>query len=312
VTEIVKKKPRCSGPVSREPAQPDATDAGRRSPEPGAAAILRTAANGNSGRQVPPVPVDHDSVPIPASALARDLAERRLRLVWAPAVVLADEPSKIASEGAPASSETIADDVLALMRSARRELVVVSPYFVPGRPMMDLFRELRARGVRVKVLTNSLAATDAPVVHIGYARYRQPLLELGVELHELRRDPGPRRSGLLGSHGSSQASLHAKALVVDGRTLLVGSMNMDPRSALLNTEIGLVLRSPVISEQFLRVYEEVTRSSAYRVELLEGDQLRWASGIPDVPSAAGGEPGAGVGLRLLLLLLAPFAPDEML
>lgn len=312
VTEIVKKEPRCSGPLSPEPAPSGPRDAGERSAAAATGVALRPVATGAVERMPPPAAAESDSIPVPASALARDLAERRLRLVWAPAAVLADKPSKIASEGAPADSETIADDVMALMRTARSELVVVSPYFVPGPPLMDLFRQLRARGVRVKVLTNSLAATDAPVVHIGYARYRKPLLEMGVELHELRRDAGPQRSGLIGSRGSSEASLHAKAMVVDRRTLLVGSMNMDPRSAQLNTEIGLVLRSPVVSEQLLRVYEEVARAGAYRLELLEGGKLRWASDAPDVASHEGGEPGAGVGLRVLLLLLTPFAPDEML
>src|SRR5690606_12282152 len=113
---------------------------------------------------------------------------------------------------------------------------------------MALFRSLRERGVSVKVLTNSLAATDAPIVHIGYARYRPELLKLGVELHEMRNQLGPRRSNLVG-FGNSEASLHAKAVVVDRSTVLVGSMNMDPRSARLNSEIALILPSTALAAQ---------------------------------------------------------------
>lgn len=247
---------------------------------------------------------------IPVGALARELDDARLQLVWAPAAVLADAPSKIASEGDPERSETIADDIATLTGLARQEVVLVSPYFVPGRRGIALARELQARGVRLRVLTNSLAATDAPIVHIGYARYRHELLESGVELYELRNQLGAARSHL-GSFGSSLASLHAKALVIDRRLLLIGSMNMDPRSAHLNTETALAIRSPALAGQVVRLFEDVAATSSYRVEALADGRLRW-TGPPGTPTFEGSEPDAGIGTRLLLLLLGPFAPDELL
>jgi len=182
-----------------------------------------------------------------------------------------------------------ADDIVTLTRAARREVVLISPYFVPGKRGVALARELRARGVQLRVLTNSLAATDAPIVHVGYARYRHDLLEAGAQLHELRNQLGTPRSRF-GTFGSSLASLHAKALVIDRRLLLIGSMNMDPRSARLNTEIALVMRSPALAD----------------------GRLRWVGQAPGAPTVEGSEPDASMGLQFLLMLLSPFAPDELL
>lgn len=298
VHALLDKEPDCEGPLSADPpsASPLAV-----SPQPAEAA---------PPEDVAPPPA-REPVPVPDSTLAQQLARGRLRLVWAPATVLADEPAKISTEGRPDRTETIADDIVGLTRSAEREVMLISPYFVPGKRGVDIARKLRGRGVRLRVLTNSLAATDAPVVHIGYARYREDLLAAGVELYELRNQIGTPRSQL-GSFGSSLASLHAKALVIDRSTLLIGSMNMDPRSARLNSEIGLVIRSPALAARVVRLFEDVAVNSSYRVELSGDGRLRWVSGVSDGPVFEGAEPDVGFGLRSLLMLLSPFAPDELL
>ena len=199
-----------------------------------------------------------------------------------------------------------------MVRGAQRELTLISPYFVPGERGIELIREMRQRGVKVRVLTNSLAATDSPVVHIGYARARPELLKLGVELYELRNQLGGEASDKIGSYGNSEASLHAKALVIDRATLLVGSMNMDPRSAWLNTELGLVTQSPELAGQVERLFNDVARGGSYRIELADGEQLRWIPPEPEATPIEGKEPDASLGLRLMLKLLSPFAPDAML
>jgi phosphatidylserine/phosphatidylglycerophosphate/cardiolipin synthase-like enzyme len=176
---------------------------------------------------------------------------------------------------------------------------------------MALLERLRKRGVKVRVLTNSLAATDAPAVHIGYSRYRADMLQMGVELFELRPQIDAQRSSL-GRFGSSHASLHAKALVIDRSVVLVGSMNMDPRSANLNSEIGLVLRSPVIAEQLVRLYDDVTTHSSYHVQLWDGYHLRWTSTENGAPVTYDAEPAANPALRFLLWVISPLAPEEML
>jgi putative cardiolipin synthase len=248
----------------------------------------------------------------PPPALVRELQQGRIKLTWAHATLLADKPSKISSKGPPTSSETVSDDIEQLLASARKEVIVISPYFVPGERGMALAETLRRRGVAVRVLTNSLAATDAPAVHIGYARYRPELLAMGVELYELRPQITAGKDGR-DEFGSSRASLHAKALIIDRSIVLVGSMNMDPRSANLNSEIGLVLRSPEIARQLVHMYDDVTRNNSYRVDLADGSHVRWtAQENPDGPTVFEQEPAANPGLRFLLWLLAPLAPEEML
>ena len=250
-------------------------------------------------------------VAIPPTEFARDLPQGRLKLTWARATVLADKPSKMQSEGQPTAAETIADDVERLLREARQELIVISPYFVPGERGMAIFQGLRERGIKVRVLTNSLATTDAPAVHIGYARYRARLLAMGVELHELK--PLLRaRPARLGSFGSSHASLHAKVVVLDRQVALVGSMNLDPRSAKLNSEMGVVMHSPEIARQLVDLFEDVSEDS-YHLSLDSGGrQILWTSTPPDPALAGQSEPEASTWLKLGIKLLSPFAPEEML
>ena len=178
--------------------------------------------------------------------------------------------------------------------------------------MMDVFTSLRQRGVRVRVLTNSLASNDAPLAHVGYARYRQALLEAGVELFEMRAT-GKTQRRFFGSTPDSRASLHAKALVVDSRLLVVGSMNLDLRSALQNTELGIVIRSRNLSQALTKTIEE-SLDDSYRIALDNG-VIRWhvPEDSPENPGAVlAQEPDASLGLRILLKLAGPFAPDEML
>ena len=178
---------------------------------------------------------------------------RRVPLAWAPSVLLVDEPGKIGPGDDEADAgETVIDGLLGLMHQARQDVLIVSAYFVPGAQMMEEFRQLRTRGVRVRVLTNSLASNDAPAAHAGYARYRKDLLAMGVELYEMRAEQEGTIGGMgstagLGGGGSksgtSRASLHTKAVFIDGRLAVIGSMNLDLRSQRQNSEVGLVIRS---------------------------------------------------------------------
>src|SRR6202795_2798727 len=167
--------------------------------------------------------------------LGGELDSGRIQLTWVPATVLADRPAKIASETSPDEEVTIANNLAALMRSAKQELIVISPYFVPGKDGVALFARLVDQGVHIRILTNSLASTDSPLVHNGYSRYRVELLKLGIELSEVRPKLGQKRARFHPFRGSN-ASLHAKALVIDQRTVFIGSMNMDARSARFNSE----------------------------------------------------------------------------
>ena len=171
-------------------------------------------------------------------------------------------------------------------------------------------RELVDRGVHVRILTNSLASTDSPLVHNGYARYRVALLQLGVELSEVRPKLGQRR---LRFHPfcSSNASLHAKALVIDQKTVFIGSMNMDARSARTNSEMGIVMVSPDLARQVTSLLDDISADGSYRLRLQQG-RIVWSSGEPPNENTWYSDPETTRLQRFTLRLLAPFAPEELL
>ena len=261
-----------------------------------------------------------DGITTTIAALPDSTDLRLLTWTWAPSVMLVDKPSKIAADAdsVEESQDSAVDGLLSLMSQAKTDLLVVSPYFVPGEMMMGQFADIRKRGVRVRVLTNSLASNDAPAAHAGYARYRKALLGLGVEIYEMRAEQrssiasfGSAAGSSGSSSGASRASLHAKVVVIDNRLLVVGSMNLDLRSKLQNSEVAVVVRNPKLSLEATRMIEPGMSAGAYRVELIN-DQLIWrapqGSGLKDATT----EPDASLGLRLMVNLIAPFAPDEML
>ncbi|MFT3859023.1 MAG: phospholipase D family protein [Aquabacterium sp.] len=295
-------------PVSAVVDEPATPTSAERLPTPASAALMGASAPSSpQGATRPP--------PWPPQTRAEQprLDAHKLRLEWVRAHVLADKPSKLRSGGDPAPHEKIDDDIERMLKATQRELLIISPYFVPGEHGMSLLRTLRQRGVDVRVLTNSLATTDAPAVHTGYARYRVPLLQDGVRLFELRPDLGhiPDKRVSIGSMGSSRASLHAKVFVIDQATAVVGSMNLDPRSRNLNSEMGVVMRSPVLARQLKDVFEAVSARS-YALSLGPDQRLQWKTLPPDPKLEEAWEPGAGFWLKMGIRLLSPFAPEEML
>ena len=153
------------------------------------------------------------------------------------------------------------------LQSLHKELIIFSPYFVPGEKGTKTLSKLSRNGVRIRILTNSLASTDVPVVHSGYSKYRTTLLRNGVELYEmnktLRREDRKRK----GLHGASKASLHSKALIVDREMVFIGSLNLDPRSVTENTEIGIMLMSNELAGTMAEMFDHMTELTAFRLEL---------------------------------------------
>ena len=246
-----------------------------------------------------------------AAGIASEIEQGTLQLIWAPATYIADKPTKISGDEPGDEEDTAVDGLLKFIQGAQADLLIVSPYFVPGAEMMKTFTTLRQRGVRIRVLTNSLASNDAPLAHVGYARYRPKLLGIGVELYELEAT-GRTNRRLVGYGPPSRSSLHAKTLVMDGRMLMVGSMNLDLRSSLQNTESGILIRSRPLAQELTPEIEKAIKNS-YRVEMREG-KLAWIPPAND-PSAGEvltSEPDAGVGLKLLVDIIGPFAPEDLL
>ena len=204
-----------------------------------------------------------------ATDLGPVLRSGQLSLVPAPAAIISDAPDKTLGDG---GEPPIFSALRTAVLSARREVILISPYFIPSERGVAVLCSLTRKAVRVRILTNSLASTDVPVVHAGYARYRPRLLACGIELHELRPGTKAARQGL-----SSGASLHAKAVIVDRGLLIVGSMNLDPRSRQMNTEVALRIENETLAEQLGALFEEaVTPDQAFRVELAESGNAQSA------------------------------------
>ncbi len=260
----------------------------------------------------PVVPLEESSALRDADFLSAEIEAGKLQLLWVPATVLADRPAKIGSEASPDQEDTIANNIAALMRSATQEVIIISPYFVPGPGGLALMRELVGRGVRIRILTNSLASTDSPLVHIGYAHYRVALLKLGVELAEVRPKLGVARARFH-PFRSSNASLHAKALVIDQKTVFIGSMNMDARSRRTNSELGLVIRSGEIAREVTNLLDDISADGSYRLELVDHtNRIRWVSGEPGAEQVWYRDPETTRLQRFALDALAPFAAEELL
>lgn len=250
------------------------------------------------------------------SDLMKRLQAGELPLVWASAQIVADQPEKAGNGGKEDSSVRLGPQLQAAVTEVRSELIITSPYFVPGKSGMELFKKLRERGVRIRVLTNSFAANDVAIVHRGYSRYRKDLLKLGVELYELKpvvSADGEREKKRRSLFGSSGASLHAKSFVFDRKQLFVGSLNLDPRSLYLNTELGIVVNSPELAAEMATTFEEIVGPQySYRVTLDEDNDLVWTAeeGGKDVRYTK--DPEVGLWRRFSTSVLSLFAPESML
>jgi putative cardiolipin synthase len=221
------------------------------------------------------------------SQLAQEMRAGKVSFTAATIRVKADDPAKVEEPGKDLS-KNLMPQLAPEFTATQDVLVLVSPYFVPGKGGVQLLRDMRGRGVRVKILTNGLASTDELPVFGKYKKYRRPLLEAGVELYEVNPEGGHEGpAGPLqtadrvlpaGSEGP-RAALHGKVLVFDCREFFVGSMNLDPRSARINTEIGFLVDAPHMASQLCGGLDRTFSLGAYRVELRQkpgGDaHLEW-------------------------------------
>lgn len=166
-----------------------------------------------------------------------------------------------------------------IVNQAQREVLIINAYIIPGEHMMAILRDAGERGVRVRMLTNSLASNDVPAVTSKYKKYRKPLLEAGVELYEFRAHPEIQR-GIVDTDPIEArfAGFHTKAVVVDRETVYVGSLNLDPRSIQLNTEMGMIVTSPGLAGEVAEIAErDMEPSNSWRVRLKDNGKLYWES-----------------------------------
>jgi putative cardiolipin synthase len=222
------------------------------------------------------------------SSLAAQMKARTVPLEWAAVALVYDDPVK--ALGKAQAEQLLFTRMGQVLGKPERGVDIVSPYFVPGEKGTEQLSQLPARGATVRILTNSLAASDVAAVHAGYARRRAALLSAGVQLFEFKPDasqgkrhdqPRGERSGFAGSSG---ASLHAKTIAVDRQRIFVGSFNLDLRSVALNTEMGVVIDSPRLAAQLSDGLDRRLHEVAYKVVLLPEGRLQWIE-----RTAAGGE-----------------------
>jgi putative cardiolipin synthase len=258
---------------------------------------------------VAPAPSD----PLGGRPLSDELAAGRMQLAFATAEVFADAPEKVGLRVRSETVATVARSTLEAVGAAREEVLVASPYFIPGPVGMAMLKDAREHGVRVVIVTNALGATDEPLVHWRYARYRRDLLRLGVEIYELSPDLA-RDASRFGNFGKSLGRLHAKVAVIDRRQLFVGSLNLDQRSAWSNTEVGLLIDSKALAGGVVALLERDRKASVYQLRLGgDGETIQWvvtrADGSEHVLSE---EPHNGWLLRLKMMLVGPFTSEDLL
>lgn len=250
------------------------------------------------------------------SDLAGRMRGAAVEFAWGSADVVSDSPEKISSDRSRTEYH-LAPQLAPYFDGLEKELIIFSPYFVPGPEGTAFLTDQVKRGVRVRILTNSLASNDVGLVHAGYDRYRRALLRGGVELYELNKKPtSEEKSETHGIGGSSKASLHAKSFVFDRQHVFIGSLNLDPRSVIENTEIGVVIQSQEIGEGMGAYFDENIDTIAFRLELVtagrnKGDML-WHGYVDGSPETFDADPYTSFWQRLGIALMGVLPIESQL
>lgn len=244
--------------------------------------------------------------------LTQKIISRSIPFVWADAELFYDRPDKLCKDK-PDKTTHIGPRIFPYFNRAEKELLIASPYFVPGKTGADWLNK-KQRNVKIKILTNSLAATDVAVVHAGYKKYRPALLRSGVQLFELK--PTARAPKVRGKHwlkGSSSASLHAKYMVVDRQYVFVGSANLDPRSGNLNTEIGIMVNSHELARQAAELFARTTaEENSYQLKIQADGKLQWLTVENGKPVLYNKEPKVSLWKRIAIWLIALLPIESLL
>ena len=236
------------------------------------------------------------------SNLAKAMREKNVRYSWGDAQIVHDQPEKILHRF-DQTQYHLAPQIAPYFDGVQKELIIFSPYFVPGKEGTAALCDLVRRGVRVRILTNSLSSNDVGIVHAGYSKYRKSLLRGGVELYEMNKKPNrEERKGKKAIGGSSKASLHAKSFVFDREFVFIGSLNLDPRAVLHNTEIGVVFKQTDIGAGMAQWFDKNVEQIAFRLELVKNEsgseQILWHGVVDGERKTLDADPYTGFWQRL--------------
>jgi len=212
------------------------------------------------------------------SSLMRQFSADELDPYMAKARMIVDDPSKLRAEISE-EHQIVATEIAEVLDQAKQEIIIFTPYFIPGKSGIEFVRKLRDKGVRIVVVTNSLASNNHTAVHSAYASYRKDLLKAGVELWEARANASVITVESDDTTLTSPLTLHTKGILIDRRQVFVGSLNLDPRSIDINTEMGLLIESePLVSGMTDRVQTNIPRI-AYRLQLDDNGKISWHATI---------------------------------
>ena len=221
--------------------------------------------------------------------------------------VITDDPDKLVTD-IEQEQQAVVNYLTEVAADAKSEVLVVTPYFVPLKSGVEFWRDLAAKGVRIVILTNSLASNNHTAVHSAYAKYRRPIVEAGIELYEARVDAVGAKAD---ADMPEVLTLHSKAIIVDRETLFVGSLNLDPRSIEINAEMGILVNSSELAGELADLILEDLDEFAYRVELDESGKITWRGTIDGVEVVETKEPQTTGGQRFKAFMLK-IVPDKQL
>ena len=270
------------------------------------------AATVPSGEFAEPPPSEPDQLGF--SPFSVDVDSLPLHMLHGEIEAFADDPEKVSGKAEQGGDKsTVTSRVLEAISKSESDVLLVSPYFVPGEIGMKALQETRNRGVKVTLITNTVSANDEPLASAAYARYRVRMLKMGIDLYEVSSKQLRSNADVGKVIGASIGRSHAKIVVMDGKTTFVGSMNMDLRSSRENTEMGMFVRSPELAQDVTKVLGEIRSNGTYHLRLTpDGEDLQWVARENGAEVVYDSEPEVGLGTRLEIFFLAPFISQSLL
>jgi putative cardiolipin synthase len=248
------------------------------------------------------------------SDLTKKIINKQIPFIWASAKLFYDLPEKLSADTTN-KTEHFGPDVMSYFESAKKELLITTPYLVPGNSGTSWLKNKKSQGVKVKILTNSLAATDVIAVHAGYAKYREQLIKSGIHLFELKPTAQHFREKTKAfMKGMSNSSLHAKYMVIDEQYVFIGSANIDPRSKNLNTEIGIMVDSKELAGLTRELFNKTASvENSYQISINDSNnKLSWLTDENGKETIYATEPNATFLRRLAVFFLSLLPLESLL